>query len=110
MLGRRVHVEVGFGGGPVVVDFVEDGADQAQKGFAAGEDAGDTGAALDLLVEALGGVGGAHTDPVFRREGEHGQAFGDVGFKPVGEFRGAFAVTLDHGFEKRLGLEASRSL
>lgn len=110
LLGRRVHVEVGFGGGPVVVDLVEDGADQAQERFGCGEDAGDAGAALDLLVEALGGVGGAHADPVFGRQGQHGQAFGDVGFKPVGEFRGALAVTLDHGFEKGLGLEESRNL
>ena len=110
LLGRRVHVEVGFGGGPFVVDLVEDGADQAQERFTAGEDPGDTGAALDFLVDALGCVGGAHADPVFGREGQHGQTFGNVGFKPVGEFRGALAVTLGHGFEKGLGLDESRSV
>ena len=84
LLGRRVHVEVRFGSGPVVVDFVEDGANQTQEGLRCGEDAGDTSSALDFLVEALGGVGSAHTDPVFGRQSQHSQAFGDVGLKPVG--------------------------
>ena len=55
----RVHVEVSFGGFPVVADFVEHGTDQAQEGGWVWEDAGDAGAAFEFLVDAFERIGGA---------------------------------------------------
>ena len=48
-----------FGGEPVVGDFREDGRSEPQEGSFVGEDGGDAGAALEFLVDAFEGVGGA---------------------------------------------------
>ncbi len=64
------------GDGPVVVLFAEDRADEADDGFAVGEDADDVGAAAEFLVEALLGVVGPDLAPVLLGECGEGQ---DVG-------------------------------
>jgi hypothetical protein len=42
---------------PFVVDVGQDGADEADHGWLVGEDADDAGAAFDLLVDPLEGLG-----------------------------------------------------
>jgi hypothetical protein len=61
------HVAAGFG--PFVVLLGQDGADEADDGFAAGEDADDVGAAADLLVQALLRVVGPDLTPDLAGEG-----------------------------------------
>ena len=51
LLRWRVHVEVSFRAFPVIADFVEHSADQAEEGVGVRKDAGDTGATLDFLVD-----------------------------------------------------------
>jgi hypothetical protein len=62
----RRSVEQGHGGFgevaaiadlPFIVRLDQDGAGQPEQGFGVGEDAGDVGAALDLLVEPLQRIG-----------------------------------------------------
>jgi len=93
-LGRRVHVERGFGGEPVVGEFAGDGGDQAQEGGGVWEEGGDAGSAADLLVEVFEEVGGAQAEAVFWREEEDGEAFGDVGLEPCGERGGLWRGSL----------------
>jgi hypothetical protein len=55
---QDVQTEVAPRLGPFVVLFCQDGADEANRGIALGEDVDDIGAPPDLLVESLlGGVG-----------------------------------------------------
>lgn len=56
------------------------------------KDANDPGPAFDLLVEALGGVGGAQARPVFFGKREDSQALWNVLLEPGREFRSGFAV------------------
>ena len=57
--GWRVHVEIDLRRGlPVIADVGEDGGDETEEGFGVWEDASDAGAALDLLVDAFGEIGG----------------------------------------------------
>jgi hypothetical protein len=53
-----VHVKVNFLGEPVLVDFAEDGEDEAKEGGFVEKEGGDAGSACDFLVEAFKGVGG----------------------------------------------------
>jgi len=53
---------------PFVVDLGEDGAGEAQERRRVGEDPGDAGAALDVLVGALEAVGAPDFLPVLGRE------------------------------------------
>ena len=54
-----VHIEINFGGEPFVVLLAEEGGDEAlQEGFL-GDEEGDAGAALQLLIDALDGIAGA---------------------------------------------------
>src|SRR6266511_1102096 len=87
-------------GCPVLVDFDEDGGGEAEQGIAVGEDADLAGAAFDLLLDRpLDGVGGTHAPPVLLRQGEDGEAFGDVVFEPVGEAVGRATVGGDQAVE-----------
>ena len=89
-----------FGGSPVLVDLDEDGGGEAEQGIAVGEDADLAGAAFDLLLDRpLDGVGGTHAPPVRLRQGEDGEAFGDVVFEPVGEAVGLATVGGDQAVE-----------
>ena len=54
--GLKGHV-AGALDGPLVVLFEEDGADEACDGGLVGKDADDLGAALDLAVDPLEGIG-----------------------------------------------------
>ena len=54
------------GDGPFVVGLDQDGAGEAEQGFGVGEDTDDVGAAFDLLVDPLQGVGGPDLLPVRR--------------------------------------------
>ena len=53
---------------PIVVLFQQDDADQRDDGWLIGEDADDVGAAFDLLVEALRGVGAVQPGAVLGGE------------------------------------------
>ena len=86
------HGEVNFGGLPFVAQFVEHGGDQAQEGGFIGEEAGDAGAAFEFLVDPLQGVAGAQSELVGEWQGEDGEALGQVGFHPGGEFGGAVGI------------------
>jgi hypothetical protein len=56
------HGEVNSGGDlPFVVDFAEQGGDQAQEGSFIGEEAGDAGAAFEFLVDPFQRVAGAQS-------------------------------------------------
>ena len=52
-LGHRASWEVVAVGGPVVVLFGEDGAEEADDRVVVGEDLHDVGASFDLLVQSL---------------------------------------------------------
>ena len=52
-LGEDLQAHVAASFGPFVVLFHEHGADEADDGVAAGEDADDVGAAPQLAVQAL---------------------------------------------------------
>src|SRR5512143_1380164 len=57
-------------------------------------------AAFDLLLDRpLDGVGGTHAPPVPLRQGEDGEAFGDVVLEPVGEAVGRATVGGDQAIE-----------
>jgi len=75
------HVEVNFGGLPFIAEFVEHGGDQAQEGGFIGEEAGDAGAAFEFLVDPLQGVAGAQSGLVGERQGEDGEALGQIDFQ-----------------------------
>jgi hypothetical protein len=98
---RVVPVDVdAVRGCPVLVDFDEDGGGEAEQGIAVGEDADLAGAAFDLLLDCpLDGVGGTHAPPVLLRQGEDGEAFGDVVLEPVGEAVGRATVGGDQTIE-----------
>jgi len=93
------HVEVDFLGLPVVANFVEQGGDQAQEGGFIGEDPGDSGAAFDFLVDAFQRVAGAQATLVGHREGEDGEALGEVGLHPGGQLWRAGGITGHDFFE-----------
>jgi peroxiredoxin len=61
------------------VDLDQHGANQADDGGVVGEDPDDVGAAFDLLVDPLQGVGGGDLGPVASGEGGVG---GDVIWDP----------------------------
>ena len=105
-MGGRDHVEIGFGGEPVVGEFAGDGGDQAQEGGGVWEEGGDAGSAADLFVEVFEEVGGAQAQAVFLGEEEDGEAFGDIGLEPCGERRGALAVLVGEGAQFVIGLRA----
>jgi hypothetical protein len=67
------------------------------------EDAGDTGAALDFLIQTFRGVGGAQARAVFRWQREEGETFGDVSFEPVGQFLGGGAMFGRQALEQGIG-------
>src|SRR5512134_2958468 len=98
---RVVPVDVdAVRGCPVLVDLDEDGGGEAEQGIAVGEDADLAGAAFDLLLDCpLDGVGGTHAPPVRLRQGEDGEAFGDVVLEPVGEAVGRATVGSDEAVE-----------
>ena len=104
-MGERVHIEVGFGGEPVVGEFAGDGGDEAEEGVRVGEERGDAGSAADLFVEVFEEVGGAEAEAVFRGEEEDGEGFRDVCLEPGGEVRSGGLVLLGEGaqFGVRLG-------
>jgi len=98
---RVVPVDVdAVRGCPVFVDFDEDGAGEAEQGIAVGEDADLAGAAFDFLLDGpLDGVGGTQASAVRLRQGEDGEAFGDVVLEPVGEAVGGATVGGDQAAE-----------
>ena len=51
-----IHVEVSFGGFPIVGRFREEGGDEAEEGGFVWKDAGDAGAAFDFLIDAFEGA------------------------------------------------------
>ena len=71
-----MHVEVDFGGEPVVGDFCEDGAGEAEEGGFVGKDGGDAGAAFEFLIDAFEGVGGAQAALVGGGQLEDGESSG----------------------------------
>jgi hypothetical protein len=77
-------------GGPFIGLFQQNGADQAGDGALVGKDADDIGAALDLAVEALDGVGAVDLGAVLAREvhvGEHVMFGGVHQFGQLRHFR-----------------------
>ena len=100
----EVHWEVRSGSaGPVFVDFGEERGNQPQERWRFGEDARDTGSALEFLVDALGRIGGAQALAVFLGQAEDGEAFGHVELEPGGEFGRGLGVFGDHGLEEGFG-------
>src|SRR5512144_1321235 len=98
---RVVPVDVdAVRGSPIFVDLDEDGGGEAEQGIAVGEDADLASAALDLLLDGpFDGVGGPHAPPVRLRQGEDGEAFGNVVLEPVGEAVGGATVGGDEAVE-----------
>ncbi len=68
-LGHGLELHVAVLELPLVVLLQEDGADKADNGRLVWEDADDVGPPLDLLVQALEGVGAVELGPVLRRKG-----------------------------------------
>ena len=92
LVGEACHVEVDFSGFPVLADLDGQSGDEAQEGGSVGEKAGDAGAALEFLVDAFDGVGGAQAGLVGRGQDEDGQPLGQVFLHPRGQFGGAFGI------------------
>jgi hypothetical protein len=69
---------------PFVALLGQDGADEADDGVAAGEDADDVGAAADFLVQAFLGVVGPDLLPDFAGEGGEGEEIFAGGFEVPG--------------------------
>jgi len=59
MSGLQVEVEIDLAGHPLVVEFGEESADEAQTKICVGKDAGHPGASAQLPVDALQSIGGA---------------------------------------------------
>ena len=93
------HGEVNFGGLPFIAQFVEQGGDQAQEGGFIGEEAGDAGTALEFLVDPFQGIAGAQSELVGEWQGEDGEALGQAGFHPGGEFGSAGGIEGDDFLE-----------
>ena len=97
------HVEVDFSGFPFFTGFGQQGRDEAQEGSFVGKEAGDAGAALDFLIHPFEGVGGAHSFLMRVRQGEDGEAQGQVFFHPRGQFGRALGIVGDDFLEPQLG-------
>jgi len=76
-----LHVEVDFSGFPLLACFSES-CDQAEQGGFIWENAGDTGAALDFLVDALERIGGSQAGLMCWRQRDNGEALRQVFFQP----------------------------
>ena len=93
------HGEVNFGGLPFVATFVEQGSDQSQEGVFIGEEASDAGAAFEFPVDPLQSVTGTQSELVGEWQGKDGEALGQIGFYPGGEFGRANGVEGHDFFE-----------
>jgi len=87
-----VHVEVDFSGFPIVAGLGQEGGDQAEEGFFIREDAGDSGAAFEFLVDAFQCVGGAQAFLVGGGQREHREPLRQIFLQPGGELGRAFGV------------------
>jgi hypothetical protein len=96
---RGVHVEVDFACGPLIVDFSEECRDEAEEGSFVGEKGSDAGAALEFKIDAFDGIAGAESALVGGREGEDGEALGDIFLHPSGESGCGLGVGEDEVFE-----------
>ena len=96
------HVEVDFSGFPIVAGFAQERGDQAEEGFFIGEDAGDTGAAFEFLVDALQRVGSAHSFLMGRGQREHREPLRQIFLQPPNEFGGALGIVRDDLLEPLL--------
>jgi len=93
--GLQVEVEIDLAGHPLVVEFGEQGGDEAQAGIGIGEDAGDAGAPAQFPVDAFQAIGGAQPHAMGRWEVEHGQTLGNGCLGPFGQFRVLLAPRLE---------------
>ena len=98
--------EVGFSGFPGFGDFDKNGGDESLQGFLAWEEADDAGAAFDLAVEGLAGVGGSEFPAVRFGQIEDGEAFGEVFLGPGGELGLLFPPGFEEDAEALLGVGA----
>ena len=99
MLGLAFHVEVDFSRFPFFAGFGQQGRDQPQEGRFIGEKAGDAGAAFDLLIHSLQGIGGAHPPLVGGRQGKDREAQREVFLHPGSQFGCALGVMRHDLFE-----------
>jgi hypothetical protein len=97
------HVEVDLSGFPIVAGFGQEGGDQAEEGWFVGENAGDTGAAFEFLVDPFQRFAGAHFLLVGAGQGENREALREVFFQPRGEFGGTVGVVGDDFLEALFG-------
>ena len=84
-------------------DFSKKSGNKSEERGLVGKDAGDTGAAFDLLVDSFERIGGAKTPMVGDGEGQDGESLRDVIFEPGGEFGGGNGVECDDLFKAALG-------
>ena len=104
------HVEVNFAGFPLLADLCQQGGDEAQDGGFVGKKPGDARAAFDFLIHAFHRIGGAKFFLVFDRQGENGEALGQIFLHPRGKFRGAFGVKEDDFLESDFGGGATEAV
>ena len=97
-------LEVDFAGFPFLGDLDDDAGHQAKQRGLVGEEADDTGAALDLRVERLAHIGGAQAQATRFGEAESGESFRDVLLGPGGEFGRALLVSFDEFGELGFGM------
>ena len=83
--GQDVEAEVAASFDPLAVLLGQDGADQAEKGVAVGEDADDVGAAADLPVGRSEEVVAPDLAPNFLREAGEGQDVETGALEVLGE-------------------------
>ena len=101
------HAEVNFAGFPLLADLCQQGGDEAQDGRFVGKQSGDMRAAFDFLIHTFHRIGGAKFFLVLDRQGEDGEAVGQIFLHPGGEFRGAFGVKEDDFLESNFGGRAT---
>jgi len=104
------HVEVNFSRFPIVAGFRQEGGDQTEEGRFIREDTGDAGAALEFLIDAFQGVGGAQSFLVGEGQGKDRQTLRQIFFHPSRKFGGAVGVVGDDFLEAGFGSEATGAI
>jgi len=102
------HIQVGTFGFSVVAYLGEDCGGEPQERGLVGEERGDRGASLDLLVEPLESVRCSQPSPVCKWDHEYGGRLWGRLLKPSGELRSRFLVAGDRQI-RSLGASSPRS-
>lgn len=99
-----LHVQVGTFGFLIVADFGSDGGGEPQERCLVGEERGDTGASLDLLVKPLKSIRCSQPPPACKWDHEYGGRLWGRVLKLSGELRSRLLVAGDDFLQAVSGL------